>query len=164
MDLALSGMNVAIFVTNGVEQQALAECRKALEVEGALPRLISDKPESVASMDQGKPGSDIATDLLLNKADAKAFDALLLLGGDVNGITQADREEAARFVQNFSQDGKTIGAVGEAAQLASGGNLVSGEAGDIDAFMRRFIEAVSARMQENLRGKPDENAVGIASS
>jgi protease I len=45
------------------------------------------------------------------------------------------------------------------------GNWVSSrKPDDLPAFNQKMIEVIAARMQANLRGKADENAVGIASS
>jgi protease I len=195
MELAINGMNVAMLVTHGVEQRIVAECKTALEAEGALPRVISDRYEAVQSRDGGNEGESVKVELVLNKADAKAFDALILIGGDLSIMAQADKEEVRRFIENFNEDDKPIGAIcqgrsllefsglvpaqnkggsdgslnisGDENNIAPYGNLIIGPPdanSGATAFIAEFIDSVAMRMQANLRGKADENAVGIASS
>lgn len=176
MDLAINGMNIAILITDGVEEKLFNDCKSALEADGALPRIISDRFETVRALDGGSSGEELRVEMRLDKADAKAFDALLLLGGNVEAMAAADRKEAQRLITNFANDGKPIGAIAQGTLLLTGAGVEQDAGSDQTAlvvaagaaegpdFIARFIDSVSARMQANLLGKADDNAVGIASS
>lgn len=126
MDLAVNGMNVAILVTDGFEQSELTEPKKALEAEGALTRIVSDKFDKVRGMHHDQPGDEFTVDLLLREADAKAFDAVLLPGGKVNAAVLRNLEEAQRFVQGMDEDHKPIAVICHGAQLLVSAGLVDG--------------------------------------
>lgn len=199
MDPTANGMNIAILVTDGFEQVELTEPKKALEAEGALTRIVSDKVDKVRGMHHDQPGDEFVVDLLLHEADAKAFDAILLPGGEANAAALRNMGEAQRFVQNFEEDNKPIAVICHGAwllvsagvvdgrtltshphlqqdirnaggnwvdqEVVTDGNLVSSRyPQDIPAFNEKMIDAISGRMQANLRGTADEHAVGIASS
>jgi protease I len=199
MDPTVNGMNIAILVTDGFEQVELTEPKKALEAEGALTRIVSDKFDKVRGMHHDQQGDEFVVDLLLREADAKAFDALLLPGGEVSAAALRDMGEAQRFAQNFEEDDKPIAVICHGAwllvsaglvegrtltshphleqdiraaggawvdqEVVTDGNLVSSRyPQDIPAFNEKMIDAISGRMQANLRGTADEHAVGIGSS
>lgn len=168
MEMSINGMNVAMLATEGVEQAVLADCKKAIEAEGGLPRVVSDRHNVIRTTEAGKPAGEIPVELLLNKVDATAFDALFVLGGDLRNMAAEDREEAQRLIESFLRDGKPVAAMSEGAALLDtaeeGDAIYCGSAAEAPACMDRFITAIAERMQANLRGKPDENAVGIASS
>lgn len=126
MDLAVTGMNVAILVTDGFEQVELTEPKKALEAEGAVTRIVSDKYDSVRGTHHGQPGDEFPVDLLLHEADSKSFDALLLPGGDKNAAALRQIEEAQRFVAAFDDDHKPIAVICHGAWVMVAAGLVEG--------------------------------------
>lgn len=126
MDLAVNGMNIAILVTDGFEQVELTEPKRALEAEGALTRIVSDKFDKVRGMHHDQPGDEFTVDLLLREADAKAFDAVLLPGGKVNAAALRNIEEAQRFLQNIDEDNKPIAVICHGAWLLVSAGLVEG--------------------------------------
>lgn len=126
MDLAINGMNIAILVTDGFEQVELTEPKKALEAEGALTRIVSDKHDKVRGMHHNQPGDEFAVDLLLREADAKAFDAVLLPGGNANAAALRNMGEAQRFLQNIEEDNKPIAVICHGAWLLVSAGLVEG--------------------------------------
>lgn len=199
MDPIINGMNVAILVTDGFEQNELSEPQKTLEAEGALVRLVSDRPEPIRAWHQGQPGDAFPVDLLLQEADALAFDAVLLPGGAQNAAALCTLDAAQRFVQDMAREGKPIAALCHGARLLVAADLVRGRtltsspdlaadirqagghwvdqevvrddklvsscsAADLPAFNAAMVAAIAARRQASVRGTPDENAVGIASS
>lgn len=125
MDLAINGMNVAILVTDGFEQVEMTEPQKALEAQGAFTRIVSDL-NTVHGTHHGKPGDAFPVDLLLREADAKAFDALLLPGGNVNASKLRNNLEAQRFVTTFDDDHKPIAVICHGAWVMVDAGLVEG--------------------------------------
>ena len=126
MDLEVNGMNIAILVTDGFEQIELTEPKKALEAEGALTRIVSDKHDTVAGVHGDQPGDAFTVDLLLREADAKAFDAVLLPGGKVSAGKLRNMEEAQKFLQNIDADHKPIAVICHGAWLLVSAGLVEG--------------------------------------
>jgi protease I len=126
VDPVANGMNIAILVTDGFEQVELTEPRKALEGEGALTRIVSDRFDKVRGMHEDQPGDEFTVDLLLREADAKAFDAVLLPGGAASAAALRNMGEAQRFLQNMDEDNKPIAAICHGAWLLISAGLVEG--------------------------------------
>ncbi|GAB3549973.1 protease PfpI [Noviherbaspirillum agri] len=126
MDPVVNGMNIAILVTDGFEQVEMTEPKKALEAQGALTTIVSDKFDKVRGMHHDQPGDEFTVDLLLREADAKAFDAVLLPGGKVNAAALRNMEEAQRFIQNIDEDNKPIAVICHGAWLLVSAGLVQG--------------------------------------
>jgi len=126
VDPVANGMNIAILVTDGFEQVELTEPRKALEAEGAITRIVSDRFDTVRGMHHDQPGDAFTVDLLLREADAKAFDAVLLPGGALSAASLRDMEEAQRFLQNMDEDNKPIATICHGAWLLLSAGLVEG--------------------------------------
>lgn len=126
MDPVANGMNIAILVTDGFEQVELTEPQKALEAEGALTRIVSDRFDKVRGMHGDQPADEFTVDLLLREADAKAFDAVLLPGGAASAAALRNMEEAQHFLQNMDEDHKPIAAICHGAWLLISAGLVEG--------------------------------------
>jgi protease I len=199
MDPALNGMHIAILVTDGFEQAEFTEPKEALEREGAITKVVSDKHGKVQGMNHKTAADQFNVDLIFNQADPQDFDAIVLPGGEVNSARIRNIPEAQSIVQEVQAEGKPIAVICHGAWLLvsaglaagrtltswpslqddirnAGGNWVDREVvvdgnwvssrkpDDLPAFNQKMIEVIAARMQANLRGKADENAVGIASS
>lgn len=126
MDPLINGMNVAILVTDGFEQVELTEPKQALEAQGALTQIVSDKFDKVVGMHHDKRGDEFTVDLLLREADPKAFDAVLIPGGTLNSAALRNMEDAQRFVQGIDEDHKPIAAICHGAWLLVSAGLVQG--------------------------------------
>jgi protease I len=106
----LQGMKVAILVANGFEQVEMVEPRNALEQAGASTYLVSLE-ETVEGWNHLDKGECFKVDVLLDRADAKDFDALLLPGGVVNPDKLRIIPEAVAFVKNMNELRKPIAAI-----------------------------------------------------
>lgn len=106
----LQGMKVAILVSNGFEQIELVEPRTALEQAGASTYLVSPS-KTVEGWNHFKKGECFNVDILLDKASAKDFDALLLPGGVVNPDQLRLIPEAISFIKKMNELGKPIAAI-----------------------------------------------------
>lgn len=106
----LTGLNVAILATEGVEQVELVEPRKALEAAGANVRLVSPKDE-VQMFNHHDRGDKIEADVKLSDADADDFDALVLPGGVINPDVLRTDPKAVEFVRAFSEADKPIASI-----------------------------------------------------
>jgi protease I len=106
----LSGLRVAILVTDGFEQSELEKPRKALDDAGAETNVVSpvSKPKGWSKKDWG---NTVATDVALSDAKADDFDALLLPGGAQNPDALRIIPEAVAFVKAFFDAGKPVAAI-----------------------------------------------------
>ena len=126
MDTTLNGMNIAILVTNGFEQQEFTEPRAALEQQGALTKVISSQRGKVQGFKHHDKGVQFDVDLTFGEADPKDFDAVLLPGGVINGDQLRMIPEAQRFVQQMEEDGKPIFVICHGPGLLVSAGLVEG--------------------------------------
>lgn len=199
MDPVLSGMHIAILVTDGFEQSEFTGPKQALEAEGAITKVISDHEGMVQGFNHDTPADQFQVDLTLAEADPKDFDAVILPGGAVNAGRIRNIADAQHFVQGMDQEHKPLAVICHGGWLLASAGLVDGrtmtswpeiqddlkQAGanwvdqevvrdgnwvssrkpaDIPAFNREAIRLISENLNAHLRGTPDQNAVGIASS
>jgi protease I len=111
MERKLEGRRVAILVTGGFEQVELVEPRKALDAAGARTKIVSPVMGMVQAMNHDEKGDKFPVDDLLEHADPKAYDALLLPGGVVNSDRLRIMPKAISFVKHFIETGKPIAAI-----------------------------------------------------
>ena len=106
----LNGKKVAVLVDMGFEEIELTEPVKALKEAGASVMIVSPQPK-VKSWVHKEWGKEYPADLLLEKADANQFDALLLPGGVMNPDRLRMNDSAVNFVKHFMESGKPIAAI-----------------------------------------------------
>jgi protease I len=111
MDKRLKGKRIAILATNGFEQAELLEPRKALDAQGAKTQVVSPEKGRIKGWDVKDWGQEVSVDLVLDSADAGAFDALLLPGGVRNPDKLRTIPTAVQFVRQFFQTRKPIAAI-----------------------------------------------------
>jgi protease I len=122
----LSGMQIAVLVTDGFEQGEFTEPRAALEQQGASIKVISNRREKVQGFNHDTPADQFDVDLIFGEADPKIFDAVLLPGGSKNGDAIRAIPEAQRFVQDIDEDGKPVAAICHGVWLLASARLVEG--------------------------------------
>ncbi len=118
-------MKVAILVTDGFEQIELTGPKDALEQSGYQTAIISSKP-TVQGFHHLDRGSAFDTDLTLDQADAKNFDAVLLPGGVANGDQLRVIPEAQRFVRDMDEEGKPVFVICHGGWVLVSAGLVDG--------------------------------------
>ncbi len=122
----LAGKRVAILATDGVEQSELVGPREALDAAGAETVLISPKKENIQAFQHHDKADRLQVDLELSRADASAFDALLLPGGALNPDSLRTAPKAVAFVKAFAEAGKSIAAICHGPWLLVEADLVGG--------------------------------------
>lgn len=127
MDPALNGLHIAILVTDGFEQVELTQPRDALESEGAITKIISDKRGMVQGMNHDKPADQFPVDLIFDEAYSQDFDAVLLPGGEVNSARIRHIEPAQKIVKGIAAQGKPIAVICHGAWLLASAGLVQGK-------------------------------------
>lgn len=109
---ALEGKRVAILATDGVERRELEEPRDAVHAAGASTELISLTAGSVDMRDHDlQPGGEVPVERLVADVSPDDFDALLIPGGTVNADKLRGDDKAVKFVHDFVQSGKPVGAI-----------------------------------------------------
>lgn len=106
----LHGKRVAVLVDMGFEQVELTKPVQALKEAGASVLIIS-KHNKVKAWNEKDWGGEFNVDVLLEKAEAFEYDALLLPGGVMNPDKLRMNAEAVRFVKHFMESGKPIAAI-----------------------------------------------------
>jgi protease I len=110
-DRDLHGKRVAILVTDGFEQVELTEPRQALDDAGAQTEIVSPAKDKVKGWKETEWGDEFEVDVPLERADANAYDALLLPGGVMNPDKLRINTQAVRFVKEFFKAGKPVAAI-----------------------------------------------------
>lgn len=81
MSAKLSGKRVAFLVTDGFEQVELTGPREALQKNGAVIDILSDKEGTVRSWNHDKPADEFPVDATFDSAHLDLYDAIVLPGG-----------------------------------------------------------------------------------
>ena len=127
MDPVLNGLHIAILVTDGFEEAELTEPCKALEGEGAIPKIVSHQRYStVQAMNRGKPAGALKVEVPFDEVDANDFDAAVLPGGADHAARIRDISHAQNFMQDMDKQGKPIAVLSDGAWLLLSAGLVEG--------------------------------------
>ncbi|CAA2160906.1 type 1 glutamine amidotransferase domain-containing protein [Methylobacterium brachiatum] len=110
-DADLSGMRVAILVTDGFEQVEMTEPRKAVDQAGAETQLVSPKDGQVKAWKFTEWGDTFPVDIPLGSARPEDFDAILLPGGVINPDKLRTLPEAVAFAKAFFDAGKPVASI-----------------------------------------------------
>ncbi len=122
----LTGMCIAILLTDGFEQVEMTAPRQALEAAGANIRLVSAKSGKVKGFNHDTAADEFAVDLTFEEAYAQDFDALLLPGGALNSDQIRIMPGAQRLVQEADEEGKPIAVICHGSWLLVSAKLVDG--------------------------------------
>ena len=107
----LSGKRVAIVATDGFEQSELLEPKAALEDAGATVEVISLKAGQIRGWDAQDWGKKVPVDKTIDSVNADDYDALMLPGGVMNPDKLRRNVQVQRFVTDFFDQGKPVGAI-----------------------------------------------------
>ncbi len=124
MEQILSGMNIAILVTDGFEQVELTGPRTALDQAGALTKIISSKRDQIQGFNHDVKADKFDVDLTFAEAYPQDFDAVLLPGGALNADQIRIIPEAQHIVQGMQKDNKPIAVICHGAWLLVSAGLV----------------------------------------
>ena len=111
MNKNLMGLNVAILVAEGFEQQELTEPRMALDEAGATTKIVSPEASEVWGWNHYDKGDLFKVDVQLADAKADDFDALLLPGGVANPDQLRTKPQAIQFIRDFFTAGKPVAVI-----------------------------------------------------
>ena len=107
----LQGKRIAFLATDGVEQVELTEPWKAVEDAGGEPELISLETGEIQGFDHHDKDETFTVEKAVEDADPGDYDGLVLPGGVINPDILRTNEDAVRFVREFFEQGKPVGAI-----------------------------------------------------
>ncbi len=122
----LSGKNVAVLATDGVEQIELTEPVKAAREAGATVELISLDDSPVQGFNHLDHGDEFPVDKTIDAADASDYDGLILPGGVANPDALRMEPAAVEFVHDFFEQGKPVAAICHAPWTLVEAGVVNG--------------------------------------
>ena len=111
MTKELEGKKIAILATDGFEQAELVEPRKALREAGAKTEIVSLHDGKIKGWNENDWGEEVNVDLIVDKANAGDYDALVLPGGVMNPDKLRMNETAVAFVKAFVDAAKPVAAI-----------------------------------------------------
>lgn len=118
----LQGKTIALLATNGFEDSELTQPLEAVKNAGGLVVVISEAAGDI----EGKDGTTIAVDSVVDDADAQKFDGLLLPGGVANPDKMRMNESAVNFVRDFFEQHKPVAAICHAPWLLAEADVLDG--------------------------------------
>jgi protease I len=107
----LKGKKVAFLAADMFEEVELAGPWQALEEAGAELELVSLEEGEVQGFDHYDKAGSFKVDKTVEEASASDYDALVLPGGVGNPDNLRQDENAVRFVRDFFEQGKPVGAI-----------------------------------------------------
>lgn len=110
---ALRGKNVAVLMTDGVEQVEYTGPRQFLEEHGATVTLVAPKAagDKVQGFNHLTPADQFSVDMDVRDARPAEFDALVLPGGVANPDSLRLSPQAITFIREFAREDKPIAAI-----------------------------------------------------
>jgi len=107
----LKGKKVAFLAADMFEEVELAEPWQALEGAGAELELVSLKDGEIQGFNHYDKAGSFKVDKSVEEASANDYDGLVLPGGVGNPDNLRQDENAVRFVRDFFEQGKPVGAI-----------------------------------------------------
>ena len=122
----LKGKKVAILTENGFEEVELTSPKKELEAVGAEVHIVSPQKNKVKAWDHDHWSIELPVDVILEKANADDYDALVIPGGVINPDKMRVNKQCVEFVQQFLEAGKPVAAICHGPQLLIETGLING--------------------------------------
>jgi len=107
----ITGLRVAILITDGFEQVEMQKPRQVLDQAGAKTSIVSPQYPHVRSWNFVEWGEEFAVDVPLDRAHPGDFDALLLPGGVMNPDSLRMLPKAVAFAKGFFNAGKPVAVI-----------------------------------------------------
>jgi protease I len=125
-DKPLANVRVAILATDDFEQSEMTEPRQALKEAGAQTTLIAPKSGKLQAMKHDIKAGYFDVDLVLERANAADFDAVVLPGGALNADALRVDKKAQEFIRRIDEAGEPIAVICHGAWLLVSAGLTKG--------------------------------------
>ncbi len=122
----LQGKKIAFLATDGVEQVELTGPWETLQGAGAEVELISLSSGEIQGVNHDEKGETFPVDRTIDGVSAAEYDGLVLPGGVANPDKLRMNEDAVRFVRDFFEAGKPVGAICHGPWLLVEADVVGG--------------------------------------
>lgn len=140
----LQGKKIAILTENGFEETELTNPMQALRDAGATVHIVSPQPDRVRAKSGDEWSAYYNTDVVLPKASANDYDALLIPGGVLNPDKLRTNEQAITFVKHFFETSKPVAAICHGPQVLINANVVKDrKLTSVNAIKKDLINAGS---------------------
>lgn len=120
----LTNLRVAVLATDGFEETELTEPVKALKEAGARVEILSTKSGQIQAFRHHDKGIMVSVDRLLDQAQPREYDAVLLPGGALNADILRMEPKVQSFLQEMQQAGKPFALICHAPWELVSANLV----------------------------------------
>ncbi len=117
---------IAILATNGFEESELKSPKEAMEKEGFIVEIISEKEGKIKAWADGNWSREYTVDKTINNASASDYNALVLPGGVINPDKLRRNEDALKFVNHFFEQKKPVAAICHGPQILISAKVVKG--------------------------------------
>ncbi|PAP77793.1 type 1 glutamine amidotransferase domain-containing protein [Rubrivirga marina] len=164
MPTPLTDTAIAILATDGFEQVELTKPKAALEEAGATVHVVSPESGSIKGWDQDHWGDSVDVDKTLSEADASAYDALVLPGGQINPDKLRIDGDALAFVKAFAAAGKPIAAICHAPWLLVEAGLIEGRKATSYTSIRTDLKNAGADVQNQSVVKDEDGPFVLITS
>lgn len=122
----LQGKRVAFLFTEGAEQPEVVDPLQAIRDAGADVEVVSLEPGEVQMWQHFDKGDTITADKAVTDVSASDYDALVLPGGVVNPDQMRVDGNAVRFVRDFFEQHKPVGAICHGPWMLAEADVVRG--------------------------------------
>jgi protease I len=122
----LSGLRVAVLVTDGFEEAELTEPVRALREAGAKPEILAVALKPVQGFQHHDKGATVNADGSINAANPENYDAVLLPGGALNADALRVEPKVQEFLKAIQAAEKPIAAICHAPWELISAGLVQG--------------------------------------
>ncbi len=123
---SLNAKKIAFLATDGVQEQEFSEPWEAVIAAGGTPELVSIKPGRVQATLKGVNTKTFPVDKLVSEVSFRDYDGLVVPGGLKNPDTLRMNADAVKFVRNFMEHDKPVGAICHAPWMLIEANAVRG--------------------------------------
>lgn len=148
----LSGIRVAVLVSDGFEQVEFDEPVRALRDAGADVDVLAEDEahlERIRGVHHLDPAEGTRGDRLLAEADGDEYDALLVPGGAVSPDTMRQSEDHLAFVREFVSGGKPTFVICHGPWLLADAGVAEGRELTSWEGIRRDLSRAGARWQDS---------------
>jgi protease I len=138
MTPVLNGLHIAVFADEGFEPALLLNANTALQREGAITKVVASRRRPIDPL-PGATAPAQEVDIPTAEADAKDFDAALVIGGAQGA--DLDHPKLAAFLADLRADDKPIGAIFKGVGLCIDAGVVAGRRIAADALQAPAVSA-----------------------
>lgn len=117
---------IAILATDGFEESELKSPKEAMEKEGFIVEIISEKEGKIKAWADGNWSKEYKVDKTIANVKASDYNALMLPGGVINPDKLRRNDAALKFVKDFFEQKKPVAAICHGPQTLISAGVVKG--------------------------------------